>query len=107
MSLGFIIYQQLLSLKYILIKIINLIFRVYFTTCRAIAYNDTKFNEWVAEGKAPPVSGIRRLYWTVQSLGFKTVFLSGTAEKFTDVRISNLHESGYYNWEKLILKYDI
>lgn len=81
--------------------------RVYFTTCRAIAYNDTKFNEWVAEGKAPPVPGIRRLYQTVQTLGFKTVFLSGTAEKFTDVRISNLQESGYSSWEKLILKYEI
>ena len=70
----------------------------------AIAYNDTKFNEWVAEGKAPPVPPIRRLYETVLSLGFKTAFLSGTAERFTDVRITNLNQAGYYNWEKLILK---
>ncbi|KAL1551598.1 acid phosphatase 1-like [Salvia divinorum] len=70
----------------------------------AIAYNDTKFNEWVAEGQAPAVPAIRKLYLKVQSLGFKTVFLSGTAEKFTDVRITNLHETGYDKWEKLILK---
>ncbi|KAG6428938.1 hypothetical protein SASPL_106977 [Salvia splendens] len=72
----------------------------------AIAYNDTKFNEWVAEGKAPPVPAILNLYLEVQSLGFKTVFLSGTAAKFTGVRIANLHESGYHEWEKLILKGD-
>ncbi|KAL8466039.1 hypothetical protein ACS0TY_035235 [Phlomoides rotata] len=70
----------------------------------AIKYNDTKFNNWVAEGIAPPIPAIRRLYTTVLSLGFKTVFLSGTAEKFTDTRILNLHNAGYYKWEKLILK---
>ncbi|XP_057773381.1 acid phosphatase 1-like [Salvia miltiorrhiza] len=70
----------------------------------AIAYNSTRFNEWVAEGKAPAVPGIQRLYLAVQSLGFGTVFLSGTGEKFTDIRTSNLQESGYNNWKKLTLK---
>ncbi|KAH6758839.1 hypothetical protein C2S51_019074 [Perilla frutescens var. frutescens] len=70
----------------------------------AIAYNDTRFNEWVAEGTAPAVPPLHRLYKTVLSLGFKTVFISGTADRFTDIRILNLNQAGYYNWEKLILK---
>ncbi|KAI3455503.1 hypothetical protein Pfo_012166 [Paulownia fortunei] len=70
----------------------------------AIPYNDTKFNEWVAEGTAPPVPAVRRVYKTVLSLGFKTVFLTGTAERFKDIRTANLNKAGYYNWEKLILK---
>ncbi|XP_057773382.1 acid phosphatase 1-like [Salvia miltiorrhiza] len=70
----------------------------------AIAYNDTAFNEWVAEGIAPPVPAIRRLYKTVAALGFKTAFISGTADRYTDIKILNLNQAGYYNWEKLILK---
>ncbi|KAL8458409.1 hypothetical protein ACS0TY_035238 [Phlomoides rotata] len=72
----------------------------------ALPYNDTTFNEWVAEGAAPPVPAIRRLYKTVLSLGFKTVFLTGTEERFKDIRIINLNKAGYYNWEKLFFMYN-
>ncbi|XP_022842627.1 acid phosphatase 1-like [Olea europaea var. sylvestris] len=70
----------------------------------ALPYNNTKFDEWVAEGRAPPVPGSVRLYRTLVSLGIKIVFLSGTAERFREIRTSNLKEAGYYIWEKLILK---
>ncbi|CAI9779985.1 unnamed protein product [Fraxinus pennsylvanica] len=73
---------------------------------RAIPYNSTKFNEWVAEAKAPAVPGALRLYRTLLSLGFKIVFLSGTKEQFREVRIANLKAVGYHTWEKLILKED-
>nr|GMD30457.1 acid phosphatase 1-like [Ipomoea batatas]GMD37242.1 acid phosphatase 1-like [Ipomoea batatas] len=43
----------------------------------AVPYNDTKFDEWVSEGKAPAIPASLRLYNA---------------------------EAGYYNWEKLILK---
>lgn len=59
---------------------------------RAIAYNETRFNEWVAEGKKP---AMLHLYETLLSLGFKTVFLTGTAERFKDIRTINLHNVGY------------
>lgn len=71
---------------------------------RAIPYNDTKFNAWVAEGVAPAVPGVRRLYKTLLSLGIKPVFISGTKEVYRQVRISNLKNVGYRKWEKLILK---
>ncbi|XP_022854711.1 acid phosphatase 1-like [Olea europaea var. sylvestris] len=72
----------------------------------ALPYNDTKFNEWVADGKAPAVPGALRLYETLLSLGFKIVFLSGTKEQFREVRTANLKAVGYHTWEKLILKGD-
>ncbi|KAL2555092.1 HAD superfamily [Forsythia ovata] len=70
----------------------------------ALPYNDTKFNEWVAEGTAPPVPASLRLYQTLLPLGFKIVFLTGTAERFRAIRTSNLKAAGYHTWEKLILK---
>nr|GMD35472.1 acid phosphatase 1-like [Ipomoea batatas] len=70
----------------------------------AVPYNDTKFDEWVSEGKAPAIPASLRLYNAVLSLGIKPVFLTGTKEAFREVRTANLKEAGYYNWEKLILK---
>ncbi|KAL3528676.1 hypothetical protein ACH5RR_007998 [Cinchona calisaya] len=70
----------------------------------AIPYNDTTFNAWVAEGKAPAVPGALRLYRTLLSLGIKPVFISGTKDIYRKVRISNLKKVGYLKWEKLILK---
>nr|XP_016436575.1 PREDICTED: acid phosphatase 1-like [Nicotiana tabacum] len=70
----------------------------------AIPYNNTKFNAWVAEGKAPAIPSILGVYKTVLSLGIKTVFITGTRESFRKVRITNLKKAGYTNWAKLILK---
>ncbi|KAA8540333.1 hypothetical protein F0562_024748 [Nyssa sinensis] len=69
-------------------------------------YNNTAFNAWVAEGKAPVIPGSLMLYNKLLSLGFKIVFLSGTRETYREVRISNLKKVGYHAWEKLILKPD-
>ncbi|CAN4100128.1 unnamed protein product [Withania somnifera] len=70
----------------------------------AMPYNSTKFNEWVAEGKAPAIPSILRLYNIVLSLGIKPVFITGTHENFREVRIANLKKVGYTNWAKLVLK---
>ncbi|KAI5651223.1 hypothetical protein M9H77_37228 [Catharanthus roseus] len=71
---------------------------------RATKYNDTKFNEWIAEGKAPAIPATLRLYNTLISLGIKIVFLTGTSQRFLDIRTVNLKKAGFYTWEKLILK---
>ncbi|CAA3023293.1 Hypothetical predicted protein [Olea europaea subsp. europaea] len=44
------------------------------------------------------------VYQTLLPLGFKIVFLTGTAERFKYIRIFNLKAAGYHTWEKLILK---
>ena len=71
---------------------------------RVVAYNDTQFNERIAEGTTPAIPASLKLYKKIVSLGFKIVFLSGTRETFREIRISNLKNVGYYIWEKLILK---
>ncbi|CAN4098484.1 unnamed protein product [Withania somnifera] len=70
----------------------------------AIAFNNTKFNAWIAEGKAPAIPSILGVYKTVLSLGIKPVFITGTRENFRQVRITNLQKVGYSNWAKLLLK---
>lgn len=71
---------------------------------RAIPYNNTKFNAWTAEGKAPAIPSMLGVYETVLSLGIKPVFITGTRENFKQVRITNLNKAGYSNWAALILK---
>ncbi|KAL2555094.1 HAD superfamily [Forsythia ovata] len=70
----------------------------------AIPYNSTLFNEWVAEGTAPPVPASLRLYRTLLPLGFKIVFLTGSSQRLKASRASNLKAAGYHTWEKLILR---
>ncbi|GJV60774.1 acid phosphatase 1-like protein [Tanacetum coccineum] len=70
----------------------------------AILYNDTMFEEWLAEGRATANPAVLKLYNDLKSIGFKIVFISGTSESQRDVRIANLNNAGYYDWEKLLLK---
>ncbi|KAK9282503.1 hypothetical protein L1049_005422 [Liquidambar formosana] len=67
-------------------------------------FNETSYNEWLAEGISPPVPEILNLYKKLVSLGFKIVFLSGKSESTRSVTVSNLKNSGYDTWLKLILK---
>ncbi|PHT46082.1 hypothetical protein CQW23_15240 [Capsicum baccatum] len=80
----------------------------YFARCDvafgAIPYNNTKFNEWMGEGKLPAIPSILGVYKTVLSLGIKTVFITGARENFRQSRIANLKKAGYSNWLKLVLK---
>ncbi|XAR67666.1 Acid phosphatase [Bertholletia excelsa] len=69
-----------------------------------IPYNETKFDEWIAKGKMPPMPSVLWLYKKLVTLGFKIVFLSGSSESYREVRISNLENAGYETWEKLMLK---
>ncbi|KAG9141150.1 hypothetical protein Leryth_001641 [Lithospermum erythrorhizon] len=69
-----------------------------------IPYSNPKFNEWMTEGSAPPLSGILYLYKNLTSFGIKSVFLSNIDEKYREVISSNLKAAGYTTWEKLILK---
>ncbi|MCE3049596.1 hypothetical protein HAX54_045356 [Datura stramonium] len=70
----------------------------------AKAFNSTKFNAWVIEGKAPAIPAILGLYKVVLSLGIKPVIITGTPEFTRQARINNLKNAGYTSWLKLILK---
>ncbi|RVW51998.1 Acid phosphatase 1 [Vitis vinifera] len=68
------------------------------------AYNSTQFNNWIYEGKAPPLPESLKLYKKLQSLGIKPVFITGRPEAQRNVTAANLQNAGYHTWEKLILK---
>ncbi|RAL41766.1 hypothetical protein DM860_008948 [Cuscuta australis] len=70
----------------------------------AKAYNETKFEEWVKEAKAPAMPETLRLYRRVLSMGIKVVFISATKEELRPARVLNLHQSGFRIWESLILR---
>lgn len=70
----------------------------------ALPYNETKKDEWLAEGAMPAIPAVRYLYNKLSTIGIKIVFLSASNERLKDVRISNLHKAGYSSWENLLLK---
>ncbi|OWM76523.1 acid phosphatase 1-like [Punica granatum] len=67
-------------------------------------YNETTFQEWEKEGKAPAVPAVLDLYKKLLKLGFKIVFISGKAESLRKITTQNMHNVGYHTWEKLVLK---
>lgn len=71
---------------------------------RAKEYNETTFEEWELEGKAPAVPAVLYLYKNLMKLGYKIVFISGKSEKMRNITETNMKQSGYHTWEKLVLK---
>jgi acid phosphatase len=71
---------------------------------RARPYNATSFNEYVLKGTAPALPETLRLYRRLVALGVRPVFLTGRTEDQRAVTMKNLHDQGYYGWEKLLLK---
>ncbi|KAH0749435.1 hypothetical protein KY290_028667 [Solanum tuberosum] len=69
-----------------------------------IALNNTKFIEWLAEGKLPVIPSIQGVYKTLLSLGINPVLTTGAPENFRQSRIANLKKAGYSNWLKLVLR---
>lgn len=67
-------------------------------------YNNTAFNLWVDEGKAPAVPAILQLFNNLQAANFGIVFLTGRPESQRSITTKNLESAGYKNWTQLILK---
>ncbi|KAL3511727.1 hypothetical protein ACH5RR_024444 [Cinchona calisaya] len=67
-------------------------------------YNSTAFGEYIQEADVPALPASLRLYRNLVKLGIKSVFLTGSSERYREAREENLKKVGYYTWEKLILK---
>jgi acid phosphatase len=67
-------------------------------------FNETSFNEWVSEAKAPALSSSIKLYNELLGLGFQVVFLTGRMELQRNETEQNLLYAGYHSWERLILR---
>jgi hypothetical protein len=68
-------------------------------------FNETSFDEWVDEAKAPALSSSLKLYNELLELGFHIIVLTGRSEFQRNSTEANLLLAGYRSWEKLILRY--
>jgi acid phosphatase len=68
------------------------------------AYNKTAFNEWIEAAKAPAIPGTLRLFNEAKRLGVKAFFITGRAESERPATELNLHNQGFQDWQKLILR---
>ncbi|KAG9456498.1 hypothetical protein H6P81_001006 [Aristolochia fimbriata] len=67
-------------------------------------FNETAFNEWAYQGRAPPLPASLKLYNELLQLGFQIVLLTGRAEDQRNSTVDNLLFAGYSSWERLILR---
>ncbi|TVU07867.1 hypothetical protein EJB05_41241 [Eragrostis curvula] len=71
---------------------------------RMLTFNETSFDEWVDEAKAPALSSSLKLYNELLELGFHVILLTGRSEFQRNSTEANLLFAGYRSWEKLILR---
>ncbi|KAL1210655.1 Acid phosphatase 1 [Cardamine amara subsp. amara] len=67
-------------------------------------YDNTKFNEWVVQGKAPGFGASLRLYKALKKLGFTIILLTGRDESQRSITEKNLRDAGYFGWNRLLLR---
>ncbi|KAI9119140.1 hypothetical protein K1719_009815 [Acacia pycnantha] len=67
-------------------------------------FNETSFDDWVNEAKAPALPASLTLFKELQQLGFKIFLLTGRSEYQREATEANLLFSGYSKWARLILR---
>lgn len=72
---------------------------------RSEIFNETSFDDWVNEAKAPALPASLRFYKELQNLGFRIFLLTGRSEFQRQATETNLLFSGYTKWDRLILRY--
>ena len=68
------------------------------------AYNKPVFDAWVETAKAPAIPGTMRLFNEAKQLGVNVFFITGRAESERAATELNLHNQGFQDWQKLILR---
>ena len=72
--------------------------------CRLEVFDGVEFDKWVDKAMAPPIESSLKLYEEVLKLGFKVFLLTGRSEQQSGVTVANLINSGFQDWDKLILR---
>ncbi|KAL7214403.1 hypothetical protein ACSBR1_026749 [Camellia fascicularis] len=67
-------------------------------------FDGVEFDKWVDKAMAPPIESSLKLYEEVLKLGFKVFLLTGRSEQQRGVTVANLINSGFQDWDKLILR---
>lgn len=72
---------------------------------RTKVFNETSFNEWVDEARAPALAASLRLYEELLVSGFHIILLTGRNEAQRKVTVENLLHAGYHSWRSLIFRF--
>lgn len=75
--------------------------------CRLEVFDHSKFDKWVEKGIAPAITPSLKLYQMVKDKGYKVILLTGRRENHRVITVKNLHNAGFHNWDKLILRFAI
>lgn len=67
-------------------------------------FNETSFDEWVDEARAPALPASLKLYNELRRLGVHVVLLTGRSEFQRQATERNLNAVGYSGWDSLILR---
>ncbi|KAM0933619.1 putative Acid phosphatase [Dioscorea sansibarensis] len=67
-------------------------------------FNETAFDEWVVEARAPALPASLQLYEELRRLGYQIVLLTGRAEVQRNATVENLLFAGYHSWIRLYLR---
>ncbi|GMP51113.1 hypothetical protein CsSME_00017477 [Camellia sinensis var. sinensis] len=70
-------------------------------------FDGVEFDKWVDKAMAPPIESSLKLYEVVLKLGFKVFLLTGRSEQQSGVTVANLINSGFQDWDKLILRINL
>ncbi|KAM6556165.1 hypothetical protein CsatB_003184 [Cannabis sativa] len=68
-------------------------------------YDPSGFKEWAMRGGCPAVPGMLSLFNELLNMGFKIFLITGRDEEtLAHPTIHNLHNQGFYNYQKLIMR---
>ncbi|CAL5396814.1 unnamed protein product [Camellia sinensis] len=67
-------------------------------------FDGVEFDKWVDKAMAPPIESNLKLYEEVLKLGLKVFLLTRGSEQQRGVTVANLINSGFQDWDKLILR---
>jgi len=67
-------------------------------------FDQKTWDEWVMQGKAPALPGVRRFYDSLIARNIKIIFITGRSIEQYDITMKNLKEQGYTKFDTLICK---
>ncbi len=67
-------------------------------------FDPKTWDEWVMEGRAPAIPGVRRLYDSLIARNIKVIFISGRSSEQFEITTKNLKDQGYLKYDTLICK---
>ncbi|KAH9543176.1 hypothetical protein CY35_13G049300 [Sphagnum magellanicum] len=67
-------------------------------------FNETSWDTWVYEARAPPLEPMLNFYKELQALNWNFAFITGRSENQRNFTMQNLLAAGYEGWTALILR---